>query len=104
MELKREIQRPGKKRRRKRRGLTFPASFRDDPGQKAALAGIGVLFAVMLILTLIARGTSAASMPRVNTVKPSRGVITSCFDLSASIATLDGRPFTLPAGLLVREV
>ena len=104
MELKRETQRPGKKRRRKRRGLTFPAIFRDDPGQKAALAGIGVLFAVMLILTLIARGTSAASMPRVNTVKPSRGVITSSFDLSASIAPLDGRPFTLPAGLLVREV
>ena len=50
MELKRETQRPGKKRRRKRRGLTFPAIFRDDPGQKAALAGIGVLFYVLMIL------------------------------------------------------
>lgn len=104
MEVKRETRARGKRRRRKRSGLTFPAIFRDDPGQRAALAGVGVLFAVMLILTLIARGASAASMPRVSTVRPSRGAITSSFELSGSIAPLDGLPFTLPAGLLVREV
>lgn len=72
--------------------------------QVCRLAAVGKFFAVMLVLTLAARGLAAAGMPRVTLGRAAAGNITQSYTLSGAITTDPGAPLTVPAGLLVTAV
>lgn len=72
--------------------------------QARRLAAVGKFFAVMLVLTLAARGLAAAGMPRVTLGRAAAGNITQSYTLSGAITTDPGAPLTVPAGLLVTAV
>lgn len=72
--------------------------------QVRRLAAVGKFFAVMLVLTLAARGLAAAGMPRVTLGRAAAGNITQSYTLSGAITTDPGAPLTVPAGLLVTAV
>ena len=72
--------------------------------QVRRLAAVGKFFAVMLVLTLAARGLAAAGMPRVTLGQAAAGNITQSYTLSGAITTDPGAPLTVPAGLLVTAV
>lgn len=81
------------------------AAWRDrDPKQAGRLGTVGKFFAVMLILTIVARGVAGASMPRVTLGQASAGTITQSSTASASISVQGGTPITVPEGLLVEQV
>ena len=58
-------------------------------------------FAVMLILTLLARGTSGVNMPRVKLQSPTSGVILQQTTVPASITARQGEDVPLPADVTV---
>ncbi|MBU3806538.1 MAG: hypothetical protein H9882_06585 [Candidatus Fournierella pullistercoris] len=53
-------------------------------------------FALMLVLTLVARGTSGAAMPRVKLQTPSAGVILRQTEVTATLSPQQGQDFPLP--------
>ncbi len=73
-------------------------------GQLASLADAARFFAALLVLTLVARGTGGAAMPRVETTAPRAAALTESFTAAGTVAVQAGKPFRLPAGLLVTEV
>lgn len=85
--------------------LTAFAAWRDsDPKQAGRLGAAGKFFAVMLLLTLTARGIAGASMPRVTLGQVSSGSITQSSTASGTISVQGGTPITVPEGLLVEQV
>lgn len=81
------------------------AAWREgDPAQAARLGAVGRFFAGMLLLTLVARGISGASMPVVTLGQATSGSITQSSTASGSIAVRGGTPLTVPEGLLVAQV
>lgn len=77
------------------------------PGGARQLASLGHaarFFAALLVLTLVARGTAGAAMPRVETASPRAATLTRTVNASGTVAVPEGQPFELPAGLLVTEV
>ena len=63
----------------------LPHLFADDARQRSALVRTVRFFAAMLVLTLVARGASGASLPVVTTAVPSRGtVVQSVTELSVA--------------------
>lgn len=58
-------------------------------------------FAAMVILTLIARGTSGAAMPRVSLVSPAQGTIVQEAKATAVISAGEGEELELPEGITV---
>ena len=73
-------------------------------GQLASLGSVARFFAALLVLTLVARGTSGAAMPTVKTAAPRTAALTESFTAAGTVAVQAGTPFRLPAGLLVTEV
>lgn len=75
-----------------------------DPRQVHRLGNILRFFAVLLVLTIIARGTAGATMPTVSVQTPSSGTISKSVHTGGTISYAGGTPFTLPEGLLVTGV
>lgn len=75
-----------------------------DAAQARRLGNIARLFAGLLVLTLIARGTSAATMPVVTTQAPAAAQLAKTFQGGATITASAGQPFLLPSGLLITAV
>lgn len=75
-----------------------------DPRQQLRLKRIVRFFALLLVLTLLARGTAGATMAAVTVQKPSSGNVTKSVRTTATVAFAGGTPFTVPAGLLVMAV
>lgn len=75
-----------------------------DPHQRAALGSVVRFFAVLVVLTLVARGTAGATMPLVTTTRPGNGRVSTSFTGTGTVAKDAGAPFTLPADLLVTRV
>ena len=81
-----------------------PSAPQGDPRQRAALAAIVRFFALLLVLTLVARGTAGATMPVVTTTHPASGRVSKTLSAAGAVASDPGVPFTLPEGLLVTAV
>ena len=75
-----------------------------DPRQRQRLGWIVRFFALLLVLTLIARGTAGATMPVVTVQKPSSGSVTKSVRTTGTVNLAGGTPFTVPTGLLVLSV
>ena len=82
----------------------FAAWKNSDPKQAGRLGTVVRFFAVMLILTLTARGIAGASMPKVTLGQASAGSITQSSTASGTISVQGGTPLTVPEGLLVAQV
>mgnify|MGYP000659468834 CR=1 FL=1 len=74
-----------------------------DPRQRQRLVDCP-LFALLLVLTLLARGTAGAAMASVTVQRPSSGNVTKSVRTTATVSFAGGTPFTVPAGLLVMAV
>lgn len=75
-----------------------------DPRQRQRLGWIVRFFALLLVLTLIARGTAGATMPVVTVQKPSSGSVAKSVRTTGTVSLSGGTPFTVPTGLLVLTV
>lgn len=75
-----------------------------DPQSTGRLKGVVRLFAVMLVLTLVARGTAGAAMPQVTVSTPYSATVQTTVSVSGTVTAADGLPFELPEGVLVSEV
>ena len=75
-----------------------------DPRQRQRLGWIVRFFALLLVLTLLARGTAGAAMASVTVHRPSSGNVTKSVRTTATVSFAGGTPFTVPAGLLVMAV
>lgn len=75
-----------------------------DPQQLHRFGNIVRFFAVLLVITLIARGTAGATMPVVTLQAPSSGTVSRNAMMNGTISYTGGTPFTLPSGLLVTSV
>lgn len=75
-----------------------------DPRQRQRLGWIIRFFALLLVLTLLARGTAGAAMASVTVQRPSSGNVTKSVRTTATVSFAGGTPFTVPAGLLVMAV
>lgn len=84
--------------------IAFAAWKNSDPKQAGRLGTVVKFFAVMLILTLTARGIAGVSMPRVTLGQASAGSITQSSTASGTISVQGGTPLTAPEGLLVAQV
>ena len=77
--------------RGKRPVSTNPDASGTSPG---AVRPAVRFFALMLILTLVARGTSGAAMPRVKLQTPSAGVILRQTEVTATLSPQQGQDFS----------
>lgn len=75
-----------------------------DPQQLHRFGNIVRFFAVLLVITLIARGTAGATIPVVTLQAPSSGTVSRNVMMNGTISYAGGTPFTLPSGLLVTSV
>lgn len=75
-----------------------------DPQQHRRAGNIARFFAVLLVLTLVARGTAGATMPVVTVQTPSSGSVSQSVEGTGTVGYTGGTPFTVPAGLLVTGV
>lgn len=69
-------------------------------------SGIDILrfLAIMLILTILVRGTSSVTMPVVTVTTPYQGTVSHSFTMSGEVSVETGTPLTIPEGLLVEQV
>lgn len=74
--------------------------FEDDKQRKAG-ANIIRFLALMLILTLIARGTAGATLPKVSLISPQSDTIVKQVKLTGNVATTDTHDFKAPEGLTI---
>lgn len=85
-------------------------SFRADSGdeenekQKSAFRNIIRFFSIMLILTLIAKGTSGVTVPAVTTVTAAQGEIVKEFTAAGIIRTVKKESISVPADLTIEEI
>lgn len=75
-----------------------------DPRQRQRLGWIARFFALLLVLTLLARGTAGVTMPTVIVQKPASGSVTKSVRTTGTVSLAGGTPFTEPTGLLVLSV
>ena len=61
-------------------------------------------FAAMLVLTLVARGVSAAAMPVVTLTTPTQGAIVQQAETTATVTAGEGESLALPAGITVQAL
>ena len=68
--------------------------------------GVAMLrfLALVLLLTLLVRGTAATTLPVVSVTAPYQGVVTQSFTVSGQISPGIGTPLTIPEGLLVEQI
>lgn len=84
-----------------------PISESDTDSQndeRQALKRIVVFFAVMLILTLVARGTSSAIRPVVTTQQAKAGTISQSVQSSGSITASSVLSVSLPEGIVLDNI
>jgi len=83
----------------------FHFAFRStDPGQRKAGGNIVKFLAALIALTLIARGTSGATLARVDLSNPARSDIVDAVTGSATVSARDTLDITAPAGLTIVEM
>lgn len=87
-----------------RRLNTLREKLREDPEQTRAFSHVLKFFLLMLILTLLARGTSGATMARVELGTPVQYTITHSFQTCGTVTALDQAVISVPAGLVVGEL
>lgn len=75
-----------------------------DPTQKRAARNIALFMVVMLLLTIIARGASAATLATITTTTPGKAEIVDEFRGSATVKVSDKTEIHIPAGLTIKEV
>ena len=75
-----------------------------DRGQRRAAGNIFKFLALLLALTLIARGTSGATLAIVRVSNPSRGVISEAITGTATVSSKDDLDLTAPEGLTITEM
>lgn len=75
-----------------------------DPGQKKAAGNILKFLALLLILTLVARGTAGATLAKVDVEAPARSEIVDAVTGSATVSARDTLDITAPEGLTVTEI
>ncbi|MEG2434923.1 MAG: biotin/lipoyl-binding protein [Ruthenibacterium sp.] len=75
-----------------------------DAHQRAALSNILRFFALMVVLTLVARAMANAAVPTVTTAFASRGILTQSISVQGSIAAAGSVPLAVPAGITVQSV
>jgi len=75
-----------------------------DPAQKRSAGNIFKFLAILLALTLIARGTSGATMARVELATPIRSEIVDAVTGTASVASTGTLEITAPEGLTITEM
>lgn len=75
-----------------------------DSGQKKALANISFFFALMLVLTLVARGTTAANMPVVSVQRPAMGEIVQRIRQYGMVKGATGEAQQTVSGITVDEL
>ena len=75
-----------------------------EPRQRRRLGWIARFFALLLVLTLVARGTAGATMPTVTVQKPTSGSVSKNVRTIGTVSLAGGTPFTVPTGLLVLTV
>lgn len=76
----------------------------EDVRQQSAFSRVVRFFALMLVLTLVARGTAAATMPVVVTALPAHGTLTQTIQANGTVSAAGGTPFFVPEGLVVQEI
>lgn len=64
-----------------------------DPRQRQRLGWIVRFFALLLVLTLLARGTAGAAMASVTVQRPSSGNVTKSVRTTATVSFAGGNPF-----------
>ncbi|MDR1620112.1 MAG: hypothetical protein LBS18_05570 [Clostridiales bacterium] len=95
------------RRKRNRHGFfsRLPALPRfSDPAQRRIGGYIVLFFVGLLILTLIARGTSGATLARVELSNPVRGEIMDAITEQATVSARDTLDITAPEGLTIEEL
>ena len=75
-----------------------------EPRQRRRLGWIARFFALLLVLTLVARGTAGATMPTVTVQKPTSSSVSKNVRTTGTVSLAGGTPFTVPTGLLVLTV
>ena len=76
----------------------------EDKAQRRAGGNIVKFLAFLLALTLIARGTSGATLARVELSTPSRGEIVEAVSGNAVVSVRDSLDITAPEGLTIMEM
>jgi multidrug efflux pump subunit AcrA (membrane-fusion protein) len=87
---------------RSKRFLTFVRS--GDPVQRKAAANIGKFFALLFALTLIANGTSAATLAQVSVKTAFGGVIEDTVKGNAEITSVSTLGIAAPEGLIINKI
>lgn len=75
-----------------------------DPAQKRAAGNIVKFLAALVIVTLIARGTSSATLAKVDVSTPSKGEIVESVTGTATVSVKDTLDITVPEGLTIEEM
>ena len=75
-----------------------------DPGQRAAAGNIFKFLALLLALTLIARGTSGVTLARVGLSSPQRAAIVEAITGSAVVSSKNTVEISVPEGLTITEM
>lgn len=76
----------------------------EDPTQKKALRNLAVFFILMLLLTMIARGTASASLAEVTTTKSSSGEINESVRGTGKVSADGYLYIEAPEELTVKEI
>jgi len=75
-----------------------------DKAQRRAVGNIAKFMAGLLVLTLIARGTSGATLARVDISGTSRSEIVEAVNGTATVSARDSLNITVPEGLTIKEM
>jgi len=75
-----------------------------DPAQRRSAGNIFKFLAVLLAFTIIARGTSGATLARVDLATPIRSEIIDAISGNATVSATDIFEMTVPEGLTVAEM
>ena len=104
-ETERELAPQPQKRGLNRLIRNMPALPRfEDKAQRRAGGNIIKFLALLLVLTLIARGTSGATLARVEVSAPSRNEIVEAVTGNATVSVRDSLDITAPEGLTIVEM
>lgn len=76
----------------------------EDPRQRRAAMRIAWFLALVLVFTLVARGTAGATLARVDVGKPAAGEIVQSVNGTATVQAAGSQPLEAPEGLTPREV
>ncbi|MDD4851225.1 MAG: hypothetical protein PHO10_11095 [Gemmiger sp.] len=81
-----------------------PQALSTGDAPPTALRNVLRFFALMLVLTLVARGTAGATMPVVSLCSPASGTITQGVAVNGTVQREGGQALPLPEGLEVESL